>query len=139
MSEASHLGHVGNLPPNMMQPKTGLEPVQARGPATPSVASASLGFLILASDGIDYPCNAQARPSVSIGIFLTKTPGPSLPRVKRGREKIDIAARHEDVAMRPETKHSARNKADWHRLQSCINHPATKGGRGNKAGVASGT
>ena len=58
--------------------------------------------------------------------------------MKRGREKIDTAARHEDVAMRPETKHSARNKAEWHRLQSCINHPATKGGRENKAGVASG-
>ena len=72
-------------------------------------------------------------------IHITKTSSPSLPRAKRGREKIDSATSHEDPAMRPAKTQSARNKLQWHHLWLCINHPATKGGRGNEAELASGT
>ena len=71
-------------------------------------------------------------------ISITKTSSPSLPHAKRGREKIDSPTSHEDPAMRPAKTQSARNKLQWHHLWSCINHSATKGGRGNEAGVASG-
>ena len=54
------------------------------GPATPSVASARSG--LTDSRLTDGPYNAQALLSVAMLISTTKTPGPSLPRAKRGRE-----------------------------------------------------
>ena len=72
-------------------------------------------------------------------ISITKTSSPLLPCTKHRREKIDSATSHEDPAMRPAKTQSARNKLQWHHLWSCINHPATKGGRGNEAELASGT
>ena len=65
-------------------PMAGLEPAWARGPSHPIGGIGSMG--LTHSRLTDGPCHAQALSSVAMIISITKTPGPSLPRAKRGGE-----------------------------------------------------